>query len=133
MEIRGLVPLLEVFNMPAAIDFYQRVLQFELVETAGPPEDIGWALLRRNGIELMLNTAYEATERPVNPDPARVAAHSDTTLYFGCPDVDAAYAQLRAQGLDSARPVVAHYGMKQLYVRDPDGYSVCFQWPANGL
>jgi len=22
------------------------------------------------------------------------------------------------------------FGMKQLYVNDPDGYSLCFQWPA---
>jgi glyoxylase I family protein len=27
-------------------------------------------------------------------------------------------------------PKVAPYGMKQLYVRDPDGYGLCFQWPA---
>jgi hypothetical protein len=27
-------------------------------------------------------------------------------------------------------PKVAPYGMKQLYVRDPDGYNLCFQWPA---
>jgi hypothetical protein len=28
-------------------------------------------------------------------------------------------------------PVVQRYGMKQLYVRDPDGYSLCFQWKAS--
>jgi len=22
------------------------------------------------------------------------------------------------------------FGMKQLYVNDPDGYNLCFQWPA---
>jgi glyoxylase I family protein len=27
-------------------------------------------------------------------------------------------------------PKVAPYGMKQLYVKDPDGYVLCFQWPA---
>jgi hypothetical protein len=26
-------------------------------------------------------------------------------------------------------PKVAWYGMKQLYLRDPDGYLICFQWP----
>jgi hypothetical protein len=24
------------------------------------------------------------------------------------------------------------YGMKQLYVRDPDGFGLCFQWKVNG-
>ena len=46
-------------------------------------------------------------------------------------DVDAMYAYLRAHGVDAKPPVVAPYGMKQLYVRDPDGYNLCFQWPEN--
>ncbi len=64
------------------------------------------------------------------PDPARIAAHDDTAIYFGRPDVDAAYAHLRARGVAVKEPEVAHYGMKQLYVSDPDGYNLCFQWPA---
>ena len=35
----------------------------------------------------MLNTMYEADDRPPAPDPARTAAHRDTTFYFGCADV----------------------------------------------
>ena len=27
-------------------------------------------------------------------------------------------------------PKVAWYGMKQLYLTDPDGYGLCFQWKA---
>jgi catechol 2,3-dioxygenase-like lactoylglutathione lyase family enzyme len=44
--------------------------------------------------------------------------------------VDAAYAHLRARGLEVQAPVVRDYGMKQVYVTDPDGYNICFQWPA---
>ncbi len=87
-------------------------------------------MLRLNGVELMLNTAYEEDTRPPAPDPVRFAAHDDTCLYFGCPDVDAAYAYLRARGVAAKEPKVAPYGMKQLYLSDPDGYSICFQWPA---
>jgi hypothetical protein len=28
-------------------------------------------------------------------------------------------------------PKVAPCGMKQIYVTDPDGYILCFQWPAS--
>jgi catechol 2,3-dioxygenase-like lactoylglutathione lyase family enzyme len=78
----------------------------------------------------MLNTAYESdSERPAEPEKARVAAHWDTGLFFGCPDVDAAYAELRKKGVDVKEPKVAPYGMKQIYFRDPDGYGICFQWP----
>src|SRR5439155_16586441 len=105
---------------------------FEVESTSKPRgERFDWALLKLNGVELMLNTAYEDHARLSVPDPARIAAHDDTAIYFGCPDVDAAYAHLRARGVAVKEPEVAHYGMKQLYVSDPDGYNLCFQWPAS--
>jgi glyoxylase I family protein len=131
IEIRGMAPLLQVFDMPASIKFYRDVLGFDAVTTSNPGgEHFGWALLRLNGVELMLNTAYEEDARPPAPDPARLAAHEDTCLYFGCPDVDAAYAHLRARGIAAKEPKVAPYGMKQLYLSDPDGFNLCFQWAA---
>ena len=131
IEIRGMAPLLQVFDMPTSIAFYRDVLGFEVESTSKPGgEHFDWALLKLNGVELMLNTAYEDDARPPVPDPARIAAHDDTAIYFGCPDVDAAYAYLRARGVHAQAPKVAPYGMKQLYLHDPDGYSLCFQWPA---
>ena len=129
IEIRGMAPLFQVFDMPTAIAFYRDVLGFEVVTTSTPRgEHFDWALLRLSGVELMLNTAYEEDARPAAPDAVQCAAHEDTCLYFGCPDVDAAYAYLRARGVAVAEPKVAPYGMKQLHLRDPDGYSLCFQW-----
>ena len=131
IEIRGMAPLLQVFDMPTSIKFYRDALGFEVVTISTPRGGhFDWALLRLNGVELMLNTAYEEDARPPAPDQARFAAHEDTCLYFGCPEVDAAYAYLRARGVAAKEPKVAPYGMKQLYLSDPDGYSICFQWPA---
>ncbi|HEX5227850.1 MAG TPA: VOC family protein [Bryobacteraceae bacterium] len=131
LEIRGLTPLLQVYDMPASIHFYRDLLGFEVVVASPlrPGNKFHWALLRRGDVELMLNTAYEFDEeRPVPPDVARVAAHSDTVLYFGCPDVEAAYEELLGRGVKLEPPSVARYGMKQLNVRDPDGYALVFQW-----
>ena len=123
--------LLQVFDMPTSVRFYRDVLGFEIVETSPREGDqFDWGLLRLNDAHVMLNTAYEQESRPSHPDAARVAAHGDTCLYFSCPDVDAAYHHLRAHGIDVNEPKVAPYGMKQLYVTDPDGYKLCFQWPA---
>ena len=130
IAVRGLAPLLQVFDMPTSIRFYRDVLGFELVETSQPGDRFDWALLRLGDAELMLNTAYEDHARPPAPDPARVAGHADTAIYFGCPDVDAAYAHLRAQGLDVEKPALTSYGFKGLSVTDPDGYCLCFHWPA---
>jgi glyoxylase I family protein len=131
IEVRGVRALLQVFDMPTSIRFYRDVLGFEVVETSERKGDeFDWGLLRLNDVEVMLNTAYEQHDRPTVPDPRRISAHRDTTLYFGCPDVEGAYRHLRAQGIDANEPTFAPYGMKQVYVNDPDGYSLCFQWSA---
>jgi uncharacterized glyoxalase superfamily protein PhnB len=45
--------------------------------------------------------------------------------------VDSAYAELLARGVEIQRPPkVAPYGMKQVYLQDPDGFGLCFQWKA---
>jgi glyoxylase I family protein len=130
IELRGSAPLFEVYDMPAAFAFYRDVLGFEVVGTNKDrdtdPADVDWAWLRLNDVDLMLNTAYDQGERPPARDPQRVFGHG-VCLYMGCPDVDGAYAHLRAHDVDAKPPKVAPYGMKQLYVRDPDGYTLCFQ------
>lgn len=130
IEIQSLTPLIQVFDMPTSISFYRDTLGFEVVESVPPGDDCDWAMLRLQGLYLMLNTMYEKPDRPPTPDARRNFAHSDTCFYFGCPDVDAAYDELRAKGVEAQPPTIAPYGMKQLYVADPDGYNLCFQWPA---
>ena len=130
MDIHGVAPLLQVFDMPTSIRFYRDVLGFEVWARSGPGDDGDWAGLRLNRAEVMLNTAYESDKRPASPDASRVASHDDTCLFFGCKDLDAAYQHLRAHGVSLKEPKVAPYGMRQLWFNDPDGYGICFQWPA---
>lgn len=130
IDVRGVCVLLQVFDMPTSVCFYRDVLGFEVVQTSPREGDqFDWGLLRLNGAEVMLNTAYEQEYRPSQPESVRIAAHGDTCLYFSSPDIDAVYRHLCSHGIDVAEPKVAPYGMKQLYLRDPDGYALCFQWP----
>ena len=132
IEIRGLAPLFQVFDMPTSIKFYCEGLGFEIAASDGKAvPHFDWALLRLNGWEIMLNTAYEKDDRPPAPDPMRIAAHEDASIYFSCPDVEGAYAHLQQKGIKSKAPKIAPYGMKQLYLTDPDGYVLCFQWRAD--
>ena len=130
LAVEGFAPLLLVFDMPRSLAFYRDVLGFEVVMQSEPGDDFDWGLLRLDDIDLMLNAAYEKNHRPTNPDPTRVAAHDDTALFFGCRDLDAAYEHLRSHGIEATEPAVADYGMKQVWLKDPDGYTICFQWPA---
>lgn len=130
IEIVGMDPLLAVFDMPTSLAFCRDKIGFRVTGDSGQGNDSGWVMLELAGTTIMPNTAYDDGERPPEPDPARIEAHRDTCLYFGCPNVDAAYEHLRRQGILADPPTVAPYGMKQLYVTDPDGYYICFQWNA---
>jgi len=135
IEVRGMTPLVQVYDMPTSVRFYRDVLGFEVVSTSPKlgEDRFHWALLRLDDVELMLNTLYEFDdERPAEPDRARTAAHGDMGFFIGCPDVDAAYEELRGKIAGLEKPKVAPYGMKQLSLSDPDGYGLCFQWPVKG-
>jgi glyoxylase I family protein len=132
-KMNGLCPLIQVFDMLESVRFYCEHLGFE-VERQSPMEDrpyghFNWVLLKRGDVELMLNTAYDADRRPAVRETGRRSAHRDTILYFGCPDVDEAYALLRSQGLEMKPPSISH-GMKNIHFADPDGFGICLHWPA---
>ena len=130
IDVRCATTLIQVFDMPTSLAFYCDILGFQVHSSSQPVPNCGWAWLKLNGIDLMLNTAYDDDCRPAIPDPARIAAHGDTCIYIGCPDTDAAYEYLASKGVDLKPPKVAWYGMKQLYLKDPDGFGICFQWSA---
>ena len=133
IEVQGVAPLVQVFDMPQSIRFYRDVLGFTVTgrsrAKSSDPDDVDWAMLQLSNTTVMLNTAYDPEDVPARPDPARWSGHQDTCLYFGCPDVEGAYKHLVAKGFAANPPKVAWYGMKQLYLTDPDGFGICFQSP----
>ena len=119
--------------MPTSLRFYRDLLGFKVVSTSPMFDEdcCHWAWLRLGEADLMLNIAYEFdNEHRADLDPVHTSAHGDTGLFFGCQDVDTAYEQLRGKVVKVKPPVVARYGMKQMSLRDPDGYGLCFQWSA---
>lgn len=129
IEISGMTPLIQVFNMPESLRFYRDLLGFEVVRDSGNGDDSSWVWLRLNGADLMLNDQYEPGSVPLMPQAERTRWHDDTCLYFGCPDVDGVYRFLVEKGLEIKPPSNAPYGMRQLNIKDPDNYGLCFQWP----
>ena len=73
----------------------------------------------------MLQTAEEAEDGPANERGRGV------TLYFVCDDVDVLFEEVSSRGVRADRPTLADYGMRQLFVPEPNGYFVCFESPAN--
>ena len=118
--VRELWPLLLVQDIDRSLAFYRDQLGFELVDAAQAKGRIFWCRLQRGARALMLQQAA-AEDGPPEGRGRGVG------FYFVCADADAMYRELSACGLDPAAPTVAWYGMKQLFVPEPDGYSICFE------
>jgi uncharacterized glyoxalase superfamily protein PhnB len=118
-----------VWDMPTALAFYRDVLGFSVVAASPEVETregrfSHWMWLRFGGAEIMLNTLYDSNERPLERPEKR---SRDAVFYIGCADIEVAYQELTARGLQAEAPKMASYGLMHFSVQDPDGYTLVFQ------
>ena len=129
-----IVPNLMVSDMRAAIAFYRDLLGMTVtmmltpdrsMHTDGDGQDAYFATLEWQGSQLMLQTRQSlAEELPGFDAPPSPAG----TVYFRgfAPD---AIADRVGAGQIVKGPVLQWYGMKELYLRDPDGHIICLGAP----
>ncbi|MCY3540876.1 MAG: VOC family protein [Gammaproteobacteria bacterium] len=116
----AVVPLMWVKNIEKSIRFYEEI-GFKISEIWKPQERIQWCRVEFHGAALMLQqTADLESQRPIGQD-------TGIQLYFITDDVDVIYHQMRARGIDVSAPKIEFYGMKQVFLTDPDGRTLCFE------
>jgi uncharacterized glyoxalase superfamily protein PhnB len=104
-QLHSIAPIFQVANLQRSIDFYTRVLGFELSWTAGEPLDR--ASLCRDSVEITIET-----------DPAPVRSKA----YVYVRGVDEIYSRATAAGAQVSVPLADRfYGMRDGRVLDPDG------------
>jgi len=59
IQLTGIAPLLQVYDMPLSLWFFRDMLGFEIVEQSPGGDDCDWVLLRYGQLDIMFNTAYE--------------------------------------------------------------------------
>lgn len=115
MKILSLTPLLRTTDMQATVDFYTTQLGF-LCKTYS--EEWGWAIVTRNGIDIMLAT-------PNAHEPFDTAAFTGS-FYFRVEDANAWWNELK----DRARVCYPledfEYSMREFAVYDNNGYLLQF-------
>ena len=116
--VRQLWPLLAVQDIGRSVAFYRDQLGFTLVGEAQSHGKMYWCRLARGGASVMLQQAVR------EDDPAQGRGRG-VVFYFVCDDADAMYAELSSRGVQLKPPTVAYYGMKQVFVPEPDGYAIC--------
>jgi uncharacterized glyoxalase superfamily protein PhnB len=104
-KLHAIAPIFQVANLERSIDFYTRVLGFEVGWTAGEPPDR--ASLCRDHVEITIET-----------DAAPMRAQA----YIYVIGVDEIYASAAAAGANvTVPPADRFYGMRDGRIVDPDG------------
>jgi catechol 2,3-dioxygenase-like lactoylglutathione lyase family enzyme len=116
MPLEATIPVISVDDLPAALDWYQRVLGFTRDWIWGEPPEL--AGLYRDRIELQL--AERGTLGPVGP----------SQVYLRGSAVDALYDELRAAGAEELVSIADRpYGLRDFSIRDPSGNRLDFGAP----
>lgn len=116
-----------VDDVQAAIDFYTRHLGFTLRSSAAP----AFADIARGNLRLLLAGPESSAGRPM-PDGRRPEPGGWNRIHLIVPDIAAAVARLRADGVSFRNEIVTGPGGKQILIEDPAGNVVELFEPAAG-
>jgi uncharacterized glyoxalase superfamily protein PhnB len=122
--LKRVIPVLHMTNADAAEAFYCQLLGFHRefeVPASETTRDPCYMGVERDGAALHLSShAGDGV--------------TGSVVYFICDDVDALHAEFVARDVRiHTGPVDQTWGMRELYVRDPDGNSVRFGAPVAAL
>lgn len=119
---RGLVPSLLSSDIDRTAGFYAGTLGFRVTARWPTEGDPTWIELSGYGVALQF-----FTEPPLGQPDRPVMSG---TLYVPISDIDTLAAHLQGRVAFEWGPETMEYGMRELAVRDPDGYLLAFTEPA---
>ena len=125
---RKLTPVLIVDAIEPCLPFWTDRLGFATVATVPHGDAIGFAILVKDGVEVMYQTRASAAEDNAASAPAAGAATDTTGLFFEVEDIEAVAAAVEGMELVVPRRRT-FYGMDELGVREPGGRVVMFAQP----
>jgi predicted enzyme related to lactoylglutathione lyase len=108
MTVRRIVPNLQAADPAASRDFYEQVLELDLVM------DHGW-------IATYADRANPAAQLSVISEDASAPVHPDVSIEVD--DVDAAHAAAQRLGCEIVHPLTDEpWGVRRFFVREPTGH-----------
>ena len=120
---KRLTPVLYVEKIEPCLEFWVGRLGFEKTAEAPEGEALGFVILQRDGVEVMLQS-YASLEKDV---PVFSAAARKSTNFLFVEVTDFANVLRRVEGMDIVLPQrKTFYGATELGVREPGGHVVVF-------
>lgn len=123
-------PMLDAADLDATIAFYTDVLGFTATDRME-----GWVNLLKDDVRVMFNQLHTHDEGDHDHDDHGHDHPSEPTmtgsLYFNVDDVDALALDLGGKATLLFGPVTQPHGMREIGVRDPNGYVLIFGTPVD--
>lgn len=119
-----LTPRLPAQDLPRTIEFYCRLLGFE-VDVLWPEELPEFVILKRDGVQLGF---YRATRDAQTTGKTQCGGGD---LYLEVVDLPDIFLAVKDQVTIEWGPEVYFYGRREFAFRDPDGYLVIFTEPTD--
>ena len=116
-----------VNDVQASIDFYTKLLGFEVLTSAAP----AFADVQRGNLRLLLSGPRSSAGRPM-ADGATPGPGGWNRIHFIVDDIDAEMARLSDAGATFRNNIVEGPGGKQVLLQDPSGNVIELFQPARG-
>jgi catechol 2,3-dioxygenase-like lactoylglutathione lyase family enzyme len=120
-RIGAAVPVFRVASVARSMVWYEDVLGFS-PDPVGPPDDPSFAILRRDGVELMLQRVRAGVGGPRSA----TIAGGGWDVYIRVDDLQRLYDAIRTKVPGVGPIAVRVYGCKEFELADPDGHMVVF-------
>lgn len=125
MMLKNLIPMLNVANIEASLEFYRKALGFEIVSSPDAVKEWRWAMIRSGATELMLSESDCDLELKQGIDPQH-STDWPVIFYFYPDDVSQLHQKVTQAGFNPTELVDTLYGMTEFSLQDPDGHVLSF-------
>ena len=115
---RNVMPMIRVPDTRATMEWYQSI-GFSVVDTNEYEGHIDWVMLTFGSGGVMFTDGGQLTD-----DPRR-----EVDLYVHTDDIDALHQRLKDRVEIRKEPHDTFYGMRELIIRDPNGFWITFGEP----
>ncbi len=135
MKVNKLTPNFEVKDIRKTVNFYQSVLGFSLVMAVPETQDgieqyfeddkeYVYALVSKDTVELMFQRS-DSFKRDVKMA-KDIPFGASVSFYMEIEGLDNFYDDIKDKIAEITEPQLAWYGMKEFYIKDPNGYILGF-------
>ncbi len=127
ISVKKITTVLAVETVEPSLDFWQRRLGFEVTVTVPHENTLGFAILVKDNLEVMLQSAASILA-DIGSSTGEINGRS-AALFIEVADLAAVETALTGYPIEMPRRTT-FYGMHEIGVREPGGHFVIFAQPA---